>query len=132
MPWTKTTILLSSALLASGWGSAQKTTSSVTKSAMTQKINYADGNYKATGWYGGLPSSITVTLTLKDNLITKVSVQTHATDPTSLDYQRRFAAAVPKVVIGEAGRRGEGQQTRRGQWHPRRLQRCPRQDQGRG
>jgi len=68
---------------------------------VNQNINYADGTYTAKGWYGGLPSSITVTLTLKDSVITKVGVQTHATDPTSLDYQRRFAVAVPKVVIGK-------------------------------
>lgn len=61
---------------------------------------YRDGAYTATGQYGSLPSSITVTLTLADGVITQVNVRTHATDPTSLDYQRRFAAAVPRVVVG--------------------------------
>ena len=61
---------------------------------------YYDGRYSARGWYGGLPSSITVTLTLLDDVIAAVQVTPHATDPTSLDFQRRFAAAVPEVVVG--------------------------------
>jgi uncharacterized protein with FMN-binding domain len=61
---------------------------------------YIDGSYAARGWYGSLPSSITVTLSLSDDVITAVKVEPHATDPTSLDFQRRFAAAVPEVVVG--------------------------------
>jgi uncharacterized protein with FMN-binding domain len=63
--------------------------------------HYADGSYTATGQYGGQPSFITVTVTLKDGIITNVTVRPHATVPTSLDYQRRFAAAVPRVVVGK-------------------------------
>lgn len=62
---------------------------------------YADGVYTATGQYGGGPSFITVTVTLKDGIITKVSVRPHATVPTSLKLQRNFAAAVPRVVVGK-------------------------------
>ncbi|WP_454622071.1 hypothetical protein [Bradyrhizobium cenepequi] len=62
---------------------------------------YADGVYTATGQYGGAPSFITATVTLKDGIITDVAVTTHATVPTSLDFQRRFAAAVPAVVVGK-------------------------------
>ncbi|GGR37676.1 FMN-binding protein [Deinococcus ruber] len=62
---------------------------------------YRDGTYTATGQYGNLPSSITVTVTLKGGLITAVRVTPHATDPTSLGLQRRFAAAVPAVVVGK-------------------------------
>ena len=61
---------------------------------------YYDGRYTARGWYGSLPSSITVTLTLLDDVVTGVNVTPHATDPTSLDFQRRFAAAVPEIVVG--------------------------------
>ena len=61
---------------------------------------YIDGSYAARGWYGSLPSSITVTLSLFDDVVTAVKVEPHATDPTSLDFQRRFAAAVPEVVVG--------------------------------
>jgi uncharacterized protein with FMN-binding domain len=64
------------------------------------KRQYADGVYTATGKYGGQPSFITVTLTLTDGLITAITVKPHAYVPTSLELQRRFAAAVPKVVVG--------------------------------
>jgi uncharacterized protein with FMN-binding domain len=69
--------------------------------ASTSANRYADGVYTATGQYGGQPSFITVAVTLKDGIIMNVSVTTHATVPTSLDFQRRFAAAVPAAVVGK-------------------------------
>lgn len=71
------------------------------RSASSTGSSYADGAYTATGRYGSLPSSITVTVTLADGVITAVRVTPHATDPTSLRLQRRFAAAVPAVVVGK-------------------------------
>jgi uncharacterized protein with FMN-binding domain len=68
--------------------------------ARDSRSDYADGQYSAEGKYGGLPSSIGVTITLADDIVTAVSVTPHATDPTSLDLQKRFAAAVPAVVVG--------------------------------
>ena len=62
---------------------------------------YVDGVYTATGQYGGQPSFITVRATLKDGVITAVTVIPHAHVPRSLELQRRFAAAVPKVMIGK-------------------------------
>ena len=62
---------------------------------------YADGVYTATGEYGGQPSHITVKTTLKDAIITAVTVTPHAYVPRSLELQRAFAAAVPKVVVGK-------------------------------
>lgn len=62
--------------------------------------HYADGVYTATGQYGGRPSFITVTVTLDDDVITDVKVTPQAVVPQSLELQRRFAAAVPKVVVG--------------------------------
>ncbi len=62
---------------------------------------YADGVYTATGEYGGQPSHITVKLTLEDGIITAVTVTPHAYVPRSLELQRAFAAAVPKVVVGK-------------------------------
>lgn len=61
---------------------------------------YADGTYAAKGIYGNLPSFVTVTARIEDGVIDSVSVLPHATDPTSLALQRRFAAAVPAVVVG--------------------------------
>lgn len=62
---------------------------------------YRDGSYTADGWYGGQPSRIGVRLDLTGGRITAASVATYATDPTSLDYQRRFAAALPAAVTGK-------------------------------
>ena len=64
---------------------------------------YRDGDYEAKGWYAGLPSNIDVALTLRDGRITDVQVTANATDPTSLDYQERFADAVPDVVARPIG-----------------------------
>ena len=65
-----------------------------------QNGSYRDGTYEATGWYGGLPSHHDVTLTIADDLITDVMISTPAEDPTSLEYQQAFAAALPDEVIG--------------------------------
>jgi len=62
---------------------------------------YRDGTYAADGWYGGQPSRIGVRLALEDGAIDSVDITTYATDPTSLDYQRDFAAAVPDEVVGK-------------------------------
>jgi len=67
----------------------------------TRSTSYADGVYTATGQYGGQPSFITVTVALKDGVVTSVQVRPHATVPRSLELQRAFAAAVPKVVVGK-------------------------------
>lgn len=61
---------------------------------------YRDGDYTATGWYGGLPSHIVVDLTLRDDLVAAVEVTPTATNETSLDLQERFAEAVADVVVG--------------------------------
>ena len=66
----------------------------------SRRSKYADGTYNATGQYGGLPSSIGVSVTLVDGVITAVTVTPRATDPTSLEYQTRFAQAVPALVVG--------------------------------
>jgi FAD:protein FMN transferase len=69
-------------------------------SPSSRRSKYADGTYNATGQYGSLPSSIGVSVTLVDDVITAVTVTPRATDPTSLDYQTRFARAIPALVVG--------------------------------
>lgn len=63
---------------------------------------YRDGDYEATGEYGGLPSHLDVAVTVEDGTITDVEVTPTATNETSLGYQQDFADAVPDVVIGKA------------------------------
>jgi uncharacterized protein with FMN-binding domain len=76
-------------------------TATPSRAAPRNEATYADGVYTATGQYWGLPSSFTVIVTLANSVITAVEVMPHATDLTSLDFQRRFAAAVPAVVVGK-------------------------------
>ena len=76
-----------------------RSTSSATRQEATRG-DYRDGTYAADGWYGGQPSRIGVRLTLEDGAIGSVDVTTYATDPTSLEFQRDFAAAVPDEVVG--------------------------------
>jgi uncharacterized protein with FMN-binding domain len=66
-----------------------------------ERSSYRDGRYRATGWYGSLPSSIGVSLTLRSNRIRRVKVTPHATDPTSRELQERFARAVGPRVVGK-------------------------------
>ena len=68
--------------------------------AASKASRYTDGVYTATGQYGGLPSSLTVRVRLVRGIVARVDVGTPAKDPTSLGYQKRFAAAVPTVVVG--------------------------------
>jgi uncharacterized protein with FMN-binding domain len=72
-----------------------------TPSAQSPRNRYADGVYTATGQYGNQPSFITVKATLGNGVITAVEVIPHATVPRSLELQRRFAATVPRVVVGK-------------------------------
>jgi uncharacterized protein with FMN-binding domain len=80
--------------------SSSNTSVAAPGSPSSRRSRYADGTYTATGQYGSLPSSIAVSVTLVDGVITAVTVTPRATDPTSLDYQTRFAQAVPALVVG--------------------------------
>lgn len=61
---------------------------------------YTDGDYEATGTYGGGPSFIGVSLTLADGRITSVEIETPATNETSLRYQKLFASGIGAIVVG--------------------------------
>ena len=94
--------IISAALLAAGhWESVAAQSRPSQRQEQSQRTGYADGVYTATGQYGGQPSFITVTVTLKNGLITAVKVKPHATVARSLELQRSFAVAVPRVVIGK-------------------------------
>jgi len=76
------------------------------QSTLSEDSIYADGVYTTTGQYGGLPSSITVTVTLVDDVVTAVSVTPNATDPTSLEFQRSPPRS-PQSSSGSASTRRE-------------------------
>jgi uncharacterized protein with FMN-binding domain len=81
--------------------SAASAPSAVRPSTQPGQVTYVDGRYTAKGWYGGGPSSIDVTITLANEIITDVDVIPNATNSTSLDYQQRFAGGVGAEVIGK-------------------------------
>jgi uncharacterized protein with FMN-binding domain len=104
---TLVAMITTALLLAVAWSSgprAEEPAPTPIKGALagpSQRNRYADGVYTATGQYGNEPSFITVTATLANGMITDVKATPHATVPRSLELQRRFAAAVPKVVVGK-------------------------------
>lgn len=65
--------------------------------------SYSDGEYHATGRYQSPAgaSSVDVTLTLADDIVTAVSVTPHASDPQSLGFQTAFAGGIAAEVIGK-------------------------------
>ncbi|MDF0544272.1 hypothetical protein PX699_18125 [Sphingobium sp. H39-3-25] len=73
----------------------------VQRQEQAQRSRYADGTYTARGQYGGQPSFIVVTVTLRNGIVTAVQVAPQATVPRSLELQRSFAAAVPRIVVGK-------------------------------
>ena len=62
--------------------------------------DYQDGEYAATGWYGSLPSHQDVTLTIAGDTVTAVEITAPAENPTSLEHQQQFAAALPGAILG--------------------------------
>ncbi|HJP81499.1 MAG TPA: hypothetical protein VJ841_03850 [Candidatus Saccharimonadales bacterium] len=62
---------------------------------------YKDGEYEVEGVYGG-SKSIIVKLELSGDVIKDVAVTPNTTIRMSLGLQKKFAAAVPDVVVGKS------------------------------
>lgn len=71
--------------------------------ADTETFTYEDGTYTVNGSYSSPagPESLGVTVTLKDDVITAVSVEPKATNPASVNWQNTFAANYTASVIGK-------------------------------
>lgn len=78
-------------------------TSSSAAAAMKSRV-YKNGTYSADGIYrspaGG--ESVSITLTLKDDVVTATSFQGHATAPKSVVMQEKFAAGFQELVVGKS------------------------------
>lgn len=63
----------------------------------------ADGTYAATGSYESPAGqeTVAVSLTLADGVVTAVEVTPEATNPTSKQFQTKFASGVVDVVVGQ-------------------------------
>lgn len=69
-----------------------------------EDTKYKDGSYTATGEYRspGGPETIGVTLVLKDNVVSEVTVEPKAELPNSKVYQEKFIGGVKDVVVGKS------------------------------
>jgi uncharacterized protein with FMN-binding domain len=65
--------------------------------------NFKNGEYEAEGMYKspGGDESIGVKLTLKDNIITDVTVESKATKPLSVQFQEKFISGFKELVVGK-------------------------------
>jgi uncharacterized protein with FMN-binding domain len=103
-PVTRTTVR-TAALIgivgAAGWSLASCAAESATG---TSDVAYTDGSYTADGDYVA-PSgqeSITVELTLEDDVVTAVTVTPHATGGTrQAGFQQQFAGGIASEVVGK-------------------------------
>jgi uncharacterized protein with FMN-binding domain len=77
--------------------------SSVAATAAVDGATYADGTYTAEGSYQA-PSgteSVTVELTVADNVVTAVTAIGDATDREAQEYQQRFSSGISAEVVGK-------------------------------
>lgn len=85
---------------------ASQNTTSDQNASSTNQTNTAtlkDGTYKATGSYTspGGNEQITVSVTLKDGVVTDTSATSGANDPTAKQYQSEFIAGYKDQVVGK-------------------------------
>ncbi len=88
----------------SGSGSTTTTeTSTATVAEGAAGEQYKDGEYTAEGGYisPGGPQKVGVTVTLSNDVITAVSVDTSQTKGPSVEYQGKFAGGISDVVVGK-------------------------------
>ncbi|MFJ7750653.1 hypothetical protein ACIQXM_11940 [Arthrobacter sp. NPDC097144] len=83
---------------------AAESAAPATAAAAAPAGSYADGEYSAQGSY--IPPSnkteeVDVTLSLKDGVVTELSVTTSGNNPTSKQYQREFTSGIQEQVVGK-------------------------------
>ncbi len=78
-------------------------TSDSGSSGSSGDASYADGTYTADGNYQnpGGAASVTVTITLEDDVVTAVEVAPHATSGNSKQFQTQFASGIADQVVGK-------------------------------
>ena len=71
---------------------------------ITNASGYKDGTYTASTNYPvrGSIENISVTLTVKDGVVSTASISQSGSDPESRRYQSRFASAYKQYVIGKS------------------------------
>ena len=84
-------------------GCAASTNSAGIGAAANASTRYTDGTYTADGTYSspGGEEEIAVTLSVKSNLITAVTVTTVKADPTAAQYEQMFAGGISAAAVGK-------------------------------
>lgn len=84
--------------------SSSSGSNTVKTEAAEESSVYEDGTYSATGTYTSPagPESIKVTLTVKDDVVTGVSVQPQASNEKSVNFQNLFATGISAQVVGKS------------------------------
>jgi uncharacterized protein with FMN-binding domain len=79
------------------------TTTPDTTTTTTSPATYKDGTYTATGSYDspGGNESITVTVTLANDIITSTSATSGANDTEAHEYQNEFISEYKSLVVGK-------------------------------
>jgi uncharacterized protein with FMN-binding domain len=80
------------------------TTDTPSTDSSTESSVYKDGTYNATGSYQSPAGAETVgiTLVVKDDVVTSVSVSNKATNEASINFQNLFAEGVSAMVVGKS------------------------------
>jgi len=77
--------------------------SSSSDGAATTDASYTDGSYTATGDYQSPngAETIGVELTLKDDVVTEVTITPNASNPNTVRYQGEFKDGIAAEVVGK-------------------------------
>ncbi len=83
-------------------GTVNSTTSAATSTNTTSTGKYKNGTYSATGSYvsPGGKQNMSVSLTINNDKVTKVTLTEGAIDATSKSFQNRFIGGVQTLVVG--------------------------------
>lgn len=84
-------------------GSSSSASGSSSGSSTSANTTFKDGNYSEQGTYAspGGTELISVSLTLKSNVVTALSVKTVKADPTATQYEAMFEGGINKIVVGK-------------------------------
>ncbi|AXH34922.1 hypothetical protein DVJ78_05415 [Humibacter sp. BT305] len=93
----------SSAPATSGGSDGSSDSGSGSSDSSASGGTYSDGTYEATGNYQSPNGTeeVDVSITLKGDVITAVTVTPEATNPTSVSYQTKFADGIAAEVVGK-------------------------------
>lgn len=89
---------------AGGADTSAKNTENSQSSDSSTTASYADGEYTETGTYtppSNHEETITVTVTLKDGVVTELEVEGTGGSPNSVTYQGKFIDGINALVVGK-------------------------------